>query len=119
MLMLTGINRCTCALELEFVVPELHLLQLNFPIGPAPEGDVIDGAFVSLVVNATENCLATILFRGANAERENGGIKKPLVDHIVERWCNVVDRNGVISKTQNAIKPRMKVTTARYKALKR
>jgi len=55
------------------------------------------------VVDSTKYSFTTILLRWTNTEREQGLVEKTLVDHVIERWDNTVDRDRVICKTQDAV----------------
>lgn len=89
--MLTSVNGGTGALKLELVITELDLLELNLPVSLAADGNVLDLASVSIVIDTTKDGLSAIFFRGTKTEREDGSIKQALVDHAVERRCDVVD----------------------------
>ena len=66
-------------------------------------------ASVRRMIDSTEDGLASVILAGSNAEGEYRGIKELLVDHVVERWGDVVDRNPVVCKTKDSIEPAMRV----------
>lgn len=103
---LTSVNGCASVVELELLVAKADLLQLNLPVGLPPYRDVLDLARVRAIIDASENGLTTILFRVTETEGEDGRIKESLVDERVEGRHDVVNRDGVIAKTEDTVEPK-------------
>ena len=74
----------------------------------------MNGTSVGGLVNSTEGGLTTILFGGTNAEGEDRGVNQLLVDHLIERWGDVVHGDGVISKTENTVEPWREMSAAKF-----
>lgn len=111
----SSVNGGTRVLELELFVAKRNSLELDLPVALAPDGHVLDLASVRRVVDTAKHGLASILFRGAETEGEDGLVDQLLVDHIVERRDNVVDtavssiandnsRDGVVAETEDTVK---------------
>ena len=101
----TSVNGSAGVLELKLVVTQRHLLELDFPIGLPADRDVVDLASIRTVINAAEDGLAAVFFRGAEAERKHRRIDELLGNHLVEGRDNMVDGDGVVRETKNAIEP--------------
>ena len=54
-------------------------------------------------VNTTKDSFAAVFLRGTKAERKHLRVEEILFDHLVKWWHNTVDRDGVVSKAENAI----------------
>lgn len=102
---LTSVDGSTGVLKLKLVITKGNLLKVNFPVGLAAHRDVMKLASIRSLIDSTKDGLASVFLAGSDAEGEYRGIEELLVDHVVERWGNVVDRDPVICKAKNAIEP--------------
>src|ERR1700689_4988529 len=82
---LTGVNRGTGILEFQFVISEGHTLNFDLPVSLATNRDIGNLAGVRIVVDTTEDSLATVLLRGTETEGEDRRVEQALVNHAVER----------------------------------
>jgi hypothetical protein len=57
------------------------------------------------VVNTAKRGLTTVTLRGTNAKREDRLIEEAVIDHVVERRYDTVDRDSIIGKAKNTIEP--------------
>jgi hypothetical protein len=98
----SGVNGSAGAFEFKLFISELDLLELNLPVSLAANGDVVNVTSVVSLVDTTESC--DTLFRvGSEPESENGVVEKTLVDHVVEGGDDVLDRDRIVSKTEDTI----------------
>lgn len=100
----SSVDGSTGALELERLLAKLDLLELDLPVALAADGDVINLARVVLVVDGAKGGLALLGIR-AEPESEHGRVEQTLVDHVVERRDDVLDRNRVVGKTEDTVEP--------------
>lgn len=98
-----GVKDDTSVLELGNLVAKGNGIKVHLPVGLAAEGDVLDLALVTVLVDATEDSLALALGVG-EVESENGLVQETLVDHLVEGRDDAVDGDGVVGQTKDAIK---------------
>jgi hypothetical protein len=102
----TGVQNDTSVLKLGGIFAERDGVEINLPVGLAAQGDLGDLAGVVVLVNTTEDNLGVVSTVGiAQVEGEYLVVQKLLVDHLVERRDNAVDRDSVVAETQNAVKP--------------
>lgn len=94
----SGVQDYTSALELSGRITIADGVKVDLPVGLASQWDVDHLASVGLLINATE-CSRGLSFSIAEGERENGLIQKTLVNHVVKWWGNLVDGDGVKTKT--------------------
>lgn len=98
----TSVEDSTSALELGSLVTERNRFDINLPVGLAAERDVLDLALVVVLVDTTENSLATLVIT-AEVESKDGLVNELLVDHLVERRDNLVDGDGIVAETQDTV----------------
>lgn len=93
--------------ELGSLITKANGVEVNLPVGLAPERDLDHLAGVMALIDAAKDSFRSSLsFRGiAKVEGEDGLVNEALVDKAVERWDNLVHGDGVVSKTQDAIEP--------------
>lgn len=101
---LASINSSASVIHLKRIVAKGDLLQLDFPISVATDGNIVYFALVGVVVDTSKDGFTTIRV-GSNSEREEGLIEQTLINHIVKRWHNTVDGNRIKRKTQDSVKP--------------
>lgn len=102
----SGVEDDTSVLKLSSVRTEGNGIQINLPVSLTSQRDGGDVASVVRLVDATENSLRLILLTilgVAEIESEDGFVKKILLDHVVEWRRDLVDGDGVVSETKNAI----------------
>jgi hypothetical protein len=100
----TGIDRSAGPLQLELFLAKRDLLQLDLPVSLPPERDVIHLALKRVLVDASKNALATVLFRRSEPEGEDGLVQQLLVDHVVERRGDLVDGDVVVRQSEDTVK---------------
>ena len=61
-------------------------------------------ARVVALVDTAKHSLSAVVLGAAQVERDLGRVEQTLVDHLVHRRHDAVDRDGVVSKTQDAVK---------------
>jgi len=57
----TGVDSGASAVEVELVVAKGNLLEFNFPVSPASNGDVVDLASIRAFVDAAKDGLAAVV----------------------------------------------------------
>lgn len=85
----TSVEDSTSALELGSLVTERNRFDVDLPVGLAAERDVLDLALVVVLVDTTENSLATLVIM-AEVESKDRLVNELLVDHLVERRDDLV-----------------------------
>ena len=101
----TGIEDSASVVELSGVLAKGDGIEVDLPVSLASEREFDHLAGVSTGINTTEGDHRLGLLVGiAKIKCEDGLVEKSLVDHVVEWRRNVVDGNGVVSHTKNAIK---------------
>lgn len=98
----TGVDRGARVVEVEGLAAKVDLLELDLPVPPPADGDVVNPALVVLVVDATKDGLA-LLRVAAHPERKDGLVEEALVDHVVERRDDVLHRDRVVPETEDAV----------------
>lgn len=94
----------TSSLERSLRLAEGDSIEINLPVSLASQWDVGQLAGEVVLVDATEGSLRVVSILGvAKVESENGLIQETLLNHVVEWWGNLVDGDGVISKTKDTI----------------
>ena len=101
----TGIKDDTSVVKLGNAVTESNSIQVNLPVGLAAEGDLDELASVVVLVDTTEGSLGVIalLVGVTQVEGEDRLIQEALVQHVVKGRDHLVNRDGVITQTQNTI----------------
>lgn len=101
----SGIENDTSVLELSSGISEGDGVEVNLPIGLAAEWEIGHLALVMVVVDASKDSLRVVALgvSVAEVEGENLLVEESLVDHVVERWHNLVDGDGVVSETKDTI----------------
>jgi hypothetical protein len=100
----TGVDRSSGPFQLELFLAKRDLLELNLPVPLPPERDVVHLALERVLVDASKDALATVLFRRPESEGEDGLVQQLLVDHVVERRGDLVDGDIVVRQSEDAIK---------------
>lgn len=98
----TSVEDSTSAFELGSLVTERNRLDVDLPVGLAAERDVLDLALVVVLVDTTENSLATLVIT-AEVESKDRLVNELLVDHLVERRDDLVHRDGIVAETQDTV----------------
>jgi hypothetical protein len=99
----TGVDSSPSSLQLQSLFTKRDSLELYLPVPLPPQRDVLELALVRILVDPSKDGLTAILFRVTHPEREDGLIQQSLIDHVVERRRNLVDRDGIIGQSQNPI----------------
>lgn len=89
-------------LHLSNLVAKSNGLEVDLPVSLAPKGDVVELALIFVLVDATKDNFALVIFIG-NVEGEDGFVQEFVVDHLVEGRDNAVDGNGIIAEAEDAI----------------
>ena len=71
-------------------------IEINLPVCLASERDLDHLAGVMALVNTSKNCFRLFAI-AAKIESEHRLVKQALVDHVVERGCDMIDRDGIIA----------------------
>ncbi|KAI3486309.1 hypothetical protein L1887_50203 [Cichorium endivia] len=90
--------------QLELLVAQRELVQRHLPVALALDGRPVDLARVVRVVDAAKHRLAAVGLRGAEVERHLGRVEQALVDHLVHRRYDAVDRDRVVGQAEDAVK---------------
>lgn len=77
-------------------------IKVDLPVSLAADGNVDDLASVVVLIRATKDNLGSIAIL-AEVKGEDGLVDQLLVNHVVERRHDLVDRDRVIAHAQNAI----------------
>lgn len=93
----------TSVVEIRLDVAEGDGVEVNLPVGLAAERDVGKLAGVVRLVDATEDGLGLRLVVG-EVEGEDLLVEEALLNHAVEGRDDLVHRDGVEAKTQDAVK---------------
>ena len=108
---LTGVNGSASVLELKVFTAKGNLVQFNLPVGLSAHGGVRELALVGGSVDTTKSSLSSVFLRGSHAESEHRFVEETLVHKVVEWRDDVVDGDGVVSKTEDTVE-------SRYRGLK-
>ena len=101
-----GIKDSTSVVNFSSLVAERYGVKVNLPVGLAAERDLGHLASVVGLINTTEHSLRsiTIVVGVAQVESKDLLIKKALVDHVVERRGDLVNGDGIVAESQDAVK---------------
>lgn len=102
----TSVKDDSGVLKLGNVLAKGNGVKVYLPVGLSAERDLDQLSGVVALVNTTKGSLRGITFFVAVAEVEGKDrlIKRLLVQHVIERRDNLVDGDGVESKTQDTVK---------------
>lgn len=102
----TSVEDDTGVIHLGTVFAKGDSIKINFPVSLAAEGNRGHLAGVVALVDAAKgrHRVVSVLVGIAQIERKDGLIQQVLVEHVVERWDDLVDGDRVISQTQNTVK---------------
>lgn len=98
----TGVEYDTSVVEIRLDVAKGDGVEVDLPVGLAAEGNVGQLARVVGLVDATENGLGLRLVVG-EVEGEDLLVEKALLNHVVEGGGDLVHRDGIEAKTQDAV----------------
>lgn len=98
----SSVDSSTSVFQFESLISELDLFKLNLPVSLATNGDIVNVSSVVSLVDSTEYSF-TLFWVGTEPEGENGVVEKTLVDHVVERRNDVLDRDSVVSETEDTV----------------
>lgn len=92
-------------IQLSHTVTKCDSIKVYLPVGLTTEGNFDEVASVVLLVNTTKGSLGIValLVGVAEIESEHRLIEQLLVQHVVERGDDPVDRDGVKAQTQDAV----------------
>jgi len=98
----SGVKDDAGVLQLGSRIAEADRVEVNLPVSLASQGDLDQFAGVVALVGPAEDGLGLGLGI-TEVESENRVIQKTLVDHVVEGRGDLVDGDGVVSQTQDAV----------------
>ena len=100
-----SVENDTSVVEIGGLLAKGDGVEVDFPVCLAAEWNLDQLASVVVAVNTTKGSLrlATVI-GAAQVEGKDRFINQLLLNHVVEWWRDVVDRNGVITETQDTIK---------------
>lgn len=99
-----GVKDHTSVVHLGSRIPEGDGIQIDFPVGLAPQRDLDELTSVVILVDTTENGLGFLLVIGVTKiEGKYRFVQKTLVEHIVKWGNNAVDTDGVVTQTHDSI----------------
>ncbi|KAH8635642.1 Vacuolar protease A [Alternaria alternata] len=102
----TGVKNDTSAVHLGRLLAEGDGIEINLPVGLAPEGKLDHLASVVALVDATKGSLGLLALVGvAKVEGENRLVQETLVKHVVKGRDYALDTNSVVAKTHDAVEP--------------
>ena len=92
--------------DLGGLVAEGDGVEVDFPVCLPAQRDLDHVAVVVILVHATEDALRlrALVIGIGEVEGEDGLVDQTLVDHVVERWDDLVDGDGVVSETHDTVK---------------
>lgn len=99
----SGIQDNTSLVKLSSSITERDGVEVNLPVCLTSEWQMRDLALVRLLIDSSE-CNLGLLGRVRKLEGKYWLIQQFLVEHLIEWWWDLVDRDGVESKTQDTIK---------------
>jgi len=101
----SGVKNDTRALELSSRVTEGNGIKINLPVGLASQWDGGDLASVVVLVDTPEGSLRLVTLSIGISEVESKDllVQKTLINHVVEWRWDLVNGDGIESKTQNTI----------------
>ena len=101
-----GVENDTSVVHLSSLLAKGDGIEINLPVGLAPQGDLGQLAGVVALVDAAKGSLRLLLLVGiAKVEGENRLVQKTLVEHVVEGRHDAVDTDGVVAKAHDAVEP--------------
>ena len=99
----TRVDSSPSTLQLQSLFTKRDSLELYLPVPLPPQRNVLELALVRILVDPSKDGLTAILFRVTHPEGEDRLVQQSLIDHVVERRRNLVDRDGIIGQSQNPI----------------
>lgn len=101
-----GVKDDTSVVHLSSLLAESDGIEINLPVGLAPQWDLGHLAGVVALVNSTEGGNGLLARVGiAEVEGEDGLVKETLVEHVVEGGNDFVNGDGVVTETHDAVEP--------------
>ena len=103
----SGVKYNTSVVKLSGGIAEGNCIKVNLPIGLASQWDLCDLASEVIFVDSTEDGLrlVTLTVIGVSeVESEDWLVQELLVDHVVERRWDLVNGDGIETKTQDTVK---------------
>ena len=107
----------TSVIKLSRGITKSDGIKVNFPICLASQWDFGHLASVVILVHATKHGLrfvALTVVGVAEIEGDDRLVKKALVNHIIERWNNLVNANRIIAETHDSIEATEGKSKARF-----
>ena len=103
----SGIENDARIIELSSLAAEADGIEVDLPVGLAPQWDLGHLASVVRLVDATEDDLGfiTLGVGVTEIEGENLLVHEFLINHLVEGRHDLVDADGIVAETEDAIKP--------------
>jgi hypothetical protein len=98
----TSVQNGTSVLEFGRFLAKDDGIKVDLPVGLAPQRKLGELAGVVKLIDTTKDNLGVGLGI-TQVEGELLLVEKVLVDHVVERWDDLVDRNRVVSKSENTV----------------
>lgn len=102
----TGVKNDTSVVHLSSLLAEGDRIEVDLPVGLAPEGKLDHLASVVALIDATEGSLGLLALVGvAEVEGENRLVQETLLEHVVEGRDYSLDTDSVVAKTHDTIEP--------------
>lgn len=98
----SGVKNGASVVHGSLLLSELDSVELNLPVGLSAEWEFDELARVVRLIDTTEGNLRLVV-GVTEVEREDSLIELALVDKVVEWWDNLVDGDGVVSKTHDTV----------------
>lgn len=102
----SGVKYNTSVVKFSSGIAESNGVKINLPVSLTPKWDVGHLAGVVVLVDATKGDLRDILLTVGSVTKVEGEdwlIKESLINHVVEGRDDLVDGNGIITKTHNSV----------------
>lgn len=102
----SGIKNDASVVKLSCSIAKGNGIKIKLPVRLASQWDLGHLASIVGLVNTTEHSLrlVTLIVGVTKEERDYWLIEETLIDHTVEWWDDLVNTDGVVSKTHDAIK---------------
>ena len=102
----TGVQNDTSVVHLSSLIAKGDGIEVNLPVGLAPQWDLSELARVVTLINAAESGDRLLLLVGVSEIKgEDGLVQKSLVEHVIERRDNLVHADCIVAQTHDAVEP--------------
>lgn len=114
----SGIEDDAGVLEICCLVTEGDGIESDLPVSFAAKWELGNLAGVVILIDATENDLGLVAISILGVPKVEGKdlfVKKTLIDHVIERWHDLVYADGIIAQAHNSIKTTESESEARLR----